>query len=88
MEIVLLWLDDLDDLLFSVALTWERLRLVPLQIGLAAAVGLAGSELSMLTTHWAPVLSGVAAASVGAWFLGAALWVCYYREANSRLTGA
>ena len=36
MEVVLLWLDDLDDLLFSAALGWERLRRVVLQIGLAA----------------------------------------------------
>jgi hypothetical protein len=88
MEIVLLWLDDLDDLLFSMALTWERLRRVLLQVGLVASVGLAGSELSAIATYSAPALSSVAAASVGAWLLGAASSVCYYRETNRRLTGA
>ena len=51
MEVVLLWLDDLDDALFSAALAWERLRRVVLQIGLAAAFALAGSELSAIATH-------------------------------------
>ncbi len=54
MEVVLLWLDDLDDALFSVALAWERLRRVVLKIGLASAVALAASELSAIATHWAP----------------------------------
>ena len=40
MEVVLLWLDDLDDALFSVALAWERLRRVVLQVGLASALAL------------------------------------------------
>jgi len=88
MEIVLLWLDDLDDLLFSMAAAWERLRRVLLQVGLGASVGLAGAELSAVATYWAPALSGVAAASVGAWLLGTAFCVCYYRETNGRPTGA
>ena len=59
MEVVLLWLDDLDDALFSAALVWERLRRVVLQIGLAAALALAGSELAAIATHqWAMAFSG------------------------------
>ena len=59
MEVVLLWLDDLDDVLFSAALLWERLRRVVLQIGLAAAFALAGSELAAIATHqWAMAFSG------------------------------
>ncbi len=82
MEVVLLWLDDLDDAFFFAALLWERLRRIVLQIGLAASLALAGSELAMVaTTEWAAVLSGIAAASVAAWFLGAALRAVYYREA-------
>jgi hypothetical protein len=82
MEVVLLWLDDLDDMLFSVALIWERLRRVVLQIGLAAAFALAGSELAAIATQWWAAFSIVAAASVAAWLLGAGLRVFYYREAS------
>jgi CHASE2 domain-containing sensor protein len=88
MEVVLLWLDDLDDILFSVALLWERLRRIVLQIGLAASIALAGSELSAIATQWAPAFSTVAAGSVGAWILGAALRAYYYRNANDSLTAA
>ena len=88
MEVVLLWLDDLDDVLFSVALGWERWRRIVLQIGLGASFALAGVELSTLATQWAPTFSGIAAASVGAWLLGAALRSFYYRGANHSLTAA
>ena len=88
MEVVLLWLDDLDDVLFSAALKWERLRRVVLQIGLAAAFALAGSELAAIATQWATVFSSIAAASVGAWFLGAVLRIVYYREVGDPLTAA
>lgn len=88
MEVVLLWLDDLDDLLFSAALFWERLRRVVLQIGLAAAFALAGSELSAVATEWWSAFSAVAAGSVCAWIFGAALRVYYYRHANDSLPAA
>lgn len=80
MEIVLLWLDDLDDLLFSVALRWERARRVFLQVGLVAAVALAASERSSVAAEWAPVFANVAAASVAAWVLGSAFRLYYYRD--------
>jgi hypothetical protein len=88
MEVVLLWLDDLDDVLFSAALVWERLRRVVLQIGLAASVALAGSELSAMATQWAAAFSTVAAGSVSAWILGAALRAYYYRCANDSSAAA
>ena len=88
MEVVLLWLDDLDDVLFSVALVWERLRRVVLQIGLAAAFALAGSELSATATHWWLAFTGIAAASVGAWLLGASLRAVYHRRGDGSLTAA
>jgi len=88
MEVVLLWLDDLDDILFSVALVWERLRRIVLQIGLAASLALAGAELSAIAVQWAPAFSAVAAASVGAWLLGAGLRAFYYRETNDSLSAA
>ena len=88
MEVMLLWLDDLDDLLFSVALVWERLRTALLQIGLAASSGVAGSELSAIAAHWAPALAVVAAASVSVWLLGAAFHAFHYRETGSPLNAA
>jgi hypothetical protein len=88
MEVVLLWLDDLDDVLFTMALKWERLRRLVLQIGLGASLALVGCEFSANASHWGPVLSGVAAASVGAWLLGAALRAFYYRDANVSLSAA
>ncbi len=80
MEVVLLWLDDLDDLVFTLALRWEQLRRSVLTVGLVAALAVATCELSLIATELIPALSGVAAASVAAWFLGAALRVAYYRE--------
>jgi hypothetical protein len=88
MEVVLLWLDDLDDALFSVALVWERLRRVVLQVGLVASFALAGAELSAIATEYSPAFSVVAAASVAAWMLGAGCRVLYYRETNDSLTPA
>lgn len=88
MEIVLLWLDDLDDLLFSAALVWERLRRVLLQVGLAAALGLAATEVAAVATQWAPFLCAVAALTVSAWLAGAAARVYYDREGRSSLGAA
>ncbi len=80
MEVVLLWLDDLDDLLFSLALSWERLRRGLLQLGLTAALGVAACELSTLATAVVPALAVVAAGSVAAWFASWLLRALYYRE--------
>jgi hypothetical protein len=82
MEVVLLWLDDLDDVFFSLALVWERLRRAVLAVGLASAVALAASDLAAIATQWAPAFSYVASASVGAWFAGVALRAFYYRESR------
>jgi hypothetical protein len=79
-EVVLLWLDDLDDLVFTLALKWEQLRRAVLRVGFAAALAVAACESALVATELTPVLSVVAAASVAAWFVGAALRVAYYRE--------
>jgi hypothetical protein len=79
MEIVLLWLDDLDDLLFSAALVWERLRRRLLQIGLAASFSLAVIDIAAVALEWAPFFCTIAAATVSAWLLGAAARTYYYR---------
>lgn len=79
MEIVLLWLDDLDDLLFTAALAWESLRRAFLKIGLAAACALGTCELSMMAMHWVPVFNFIAVGSVTAWLFGGLLRL-YYRR--------
>ena len=68
----MLWLDDLDDLVFSGALLGETLRTGCLQIGLFAALILVICELSTLEPVWAPIFAGVAACSVSLWLAGAA----------------
>jgi CHASE2 domain-containing sensor protein len=79
MEIVLLWLDDLDDLLFTAALVWESLRRALLKIGLGAACALGVCELSTMAVHWVPVFNAIAVASVAAWLSGGLLRA-YYRR--------
>ncbi|HEY9181697.1 MAG TPA: hypothetical protein VIQ99_00770 [Gammaproteobacteria bacterium] len=88
MEVVLLWLDDLDDLVFSAALVFERLRGVLLKVGLAASYGIVGAELSIVTTHWAPTLAVVAAASVSAWLIGTTSHALYHRHNKASVTAA
>lgn len=80
MEVVLLWLDDLDDVLFTLALEWDRLRRLVLKVGLVASFGVAAGDLSALAAEWALGLFYVAAASVSAWFLGALLRAVYLSE--------
>jgi hypothetical protein len=80
MEVVLLWLDDLDDALFSIALAWERLRRAVLQVGLASAVVFAATELLSIASQWTLAFSYVAAASVAAWVVGTLARAFYRRE--------
>jgi hypothetical protein len=70
MEIVLLWLDDLDDAILVGAVLLEKWRIVFLDIGLLAAVGLHGSK-------WLPglplpeeALASAALACVAVWVFG------------------
>lgn len=73
MEIVLQWLDDLEDLVFAVALAWERLRHALLQLGLLAALMLAATSLRPLGFANPEVLAGIALASVVVWLFGSLL---------------
>lgn len=84
MEVLLLWLDDLDDIVFTLALRWEELRRAVLKVGLAAALAIATCELSLFATELTPPLSFVAAASVVSWLFGSAFRVVYYRELPAR----
>ena len=88
MEVVLLWLDDLDDLVFSAALAFERLRALLLQVGLAASYGIVGAEVSIVATQWAPTLAVVAAACVGTWLFGATSHALYRRHRRAVVTAA
>jgi CHASE2 domain-containing sensor protein len=88
MEVVLLWLDDIDDLLFSAALAWERLRRACLQAGLLAACTLAVCELYFAAAAWTPIFAAVAMASVGVWFVSAALAVAASVDSDLARNGA
>ena len=67
MEIILQWLDDLDDIVFAVVYAVERLREPCLQIGFAAACGLAVVSFSDVLVNWGPALFWTALASVLFW---------------------
>ena len=71
MEIVLLWLDDLDDLIFAAAMVWRSAARRMLNVGLAAAIALAASCIADLYTSWMTELTVVAFGSVVAWSLAA-----------------
>jgi hypothetical protein len=76
-------LDDLDDLVFSGALAWERLRRFCLQVGLTASLVLAACELFSNAAAWTPPLAGVAASSVSVWAAGALYVLVRRLEARS-----
>jgi hypothetical protein len=73
MEIILLWLDELDDVVFVLTAFWERSRALCLQVGLVASVGLAGCEVTEQAARWSPALAGIACSSVFVWSTGAML---------------
>jgi hypothetical protein len=80
MDVVLLWLDDLDDAVFVLISHWERLRRLCLQIGLFAAFTLAGCELSLTAAEWSLALASVAGSSVLIWSVGALLMAFAHRS--------
>ena len=90
MEVVLQWVDELDDWLFAGALLWERLRTGALKLGLAAAYTLAGCDLFTVGARagWVPALAAVALASVGLWFVAALIDLRNQRIARVASAGA
>ena len=91
MEIVLLWLDDIDDLVYSMAMTWERLRHRSLQIGLVAALALPVMTQSSVWVPLVPVVALIASACVCFWgsaFFGARLLDPRYEYSISRTYNA
>ena len=65
----MLWLDELDDVVFVFASLCYRLRRFYLSIGLLAALTLVGVEIAHEAPHWSSALAGVAGASVTLWSL-------------------
>jgi hypothetical protein len=76
MEVLLQWLDDLDDLLLAAAARRDRLRRWCLAAGLIAALGLSIAGRQQTLAGVAVVLAAVAGASVAVWLAAAscALW--------------
>ena len=70
MEIIPQWLDELEDIVFSLALTWERHRFRLLQAGLAASIVVLAIETADVQTSLTPTFASAALGSVGIWFTG------------------
>jgi hypothetical protein len=66
-EVCLLWLDELDDVVFVIGSLCHRLRRLYLVIGLLAALTLVGVEAALEAPRWASALAGIAGASVTLW---------------------
>ena len=69
MEIMLQWLDDLEDMIFAVPLLWERLRLPFLNVGLIAAGGLHAEAFWSVASWWVPACAAIAATIALGWFI-------------------
>ena len=80
MEVCLLWLDELDDVVFVFASLCHRLRRVYLLIGLVAALTLVGIELVHEAPRWSSALAGIAGASVLLWSLVALAFLAQRRR--------
>ena len=68
MEVVLQWLDDLEDLVFAIPLLWERLRLTLLHLGLLAALALHADSIWNVAAWWVPVWGLIASIVAVGWF--------------------
>ena len=92
MEIFLLWLDDLDDLLFGVVLAVERLRWPCLKVGFTAACLLAAAGSAEALAGWIDALEWIALGSVLLWAAAVAIRALSWRTAepsgSSVTTGA
>jgi hypothetical protein len=84
MEIVLQWLDDLDDLMHVAAFRWEALRRVCLSLGLVAAALLAAGEADGAAAPWLPSLAVLALLSVLVWGAGLGAFLMAMRRERGR----
>jgi hypothetical protein len=83
MEVVLQWLDELDDLVFAGFSIWGRLRRLCLAIALATAVALHVIPGQDILAEPAPGLLSVSLAALAAWGGVAALTVLAERAARA-----
>lgn len=69
MEVVLQWLDDVEDLVFAAAFLWRGLRRLCLGLGMLAALAVGASISWLDTAALATAFAVVALLSVSAWIL-------------------
>ena len=60
MEVVVQWLDDLEDLIFVLPLAWERFRVWCLEIGLVSALMLGAIQFFRVLLEWTPTFASAA----------------------------
>ena len=77
MEIVLQWLDELDDLVFTLASFWRTFCRIGLALGLVAAVILTPIYGTDLRLPAVVALTTVAAGSVLAWLAAAVITISH-----------
>jgi hypothetical protein len=65
-----LWLDELEDLIFTIAALWEQVRGAVLQVGLLAALALQSSGWWSGAAAHASLLASIAFSSVVVWAFG------------------
>lgn len=70
MEVILLWLDDLDDLVCALAQVAERSRWPSLKIAFGATLALAAARFAALPEVWGSVLSSVSVGGLALWAIG------------------
>jgi len=73
MEVILQWLDELDDLVCAFAQVAERSRWPSLKIAFGAALSLAAARFAALPDLWGSLLSSVSVGGLTLWALGS--WV-------------
>jgi hypothetical protein len=70
MEIIMQWLDDLDDLALASVQAVERLRWSCLEVAFGATCGLAVARFANVLGDWVPALAWVAVGSLALWAAG------------------
>lgn len=88
MEVLLLWIDELDDAVFVLASLSHRLRYRCLQIGLTSALMLVAVELVVVAPRWASAFASLAGASVALWCLVALAFVAQRLDLRAALARA
>lgn len=88
MEVVLQWLDELDDLVFAGLTLWQRLRRLCLGIAVTAAAGLLAVPVFDIPSIGAPVFAVVTLVALASWTLFAAIGSGAAHSRHSMSSGA